>query len=329
MDYRIILLFDRNVQESFLYEGLKKYHKDIVLINNRKNNAAFFSWLKGSYDAVRKAGKNDIIISWFDFQAVLCYWFTLFLCKPCKIIAINILLKEKNTLKNKLVTFLYGKALASKRVAATITSRETGAYLNKRLGINQSYTVLHDVYSYRYMERKFEDNGRSVFVGGSNGRDWETAFRVAAKMPDVVFYMACPEDVYAAFNRPYTNVFLYCNLSVCEFVEIQKKCSVTYLPLDTNAPAGLIVLYQAAALSIPVVISDTPATRAYISENTGCPVGLYDADGAIEKIRFLLEHPDVRKEKSHHLKSFLQEFCSEKNYINTLEKRIESMIHNP
>jgi glycosyltransferase involved in cell wall biosynthesis len=326
---RIILLFDRNVQEHFLYDELKKRHDDVLLISNRKNDASFSGWLKGSYGAVTKAGKNDIILSWFDFQAVLCYWLSLFLFRPCKIIAVNILLKEKRTVKNRLATFLYKKALGSNRFFATIISHETGTSLNKRLGLDASYVILRDAYSYRHIERHFEDNGYKVFVGGLNGRDWPTAFRVAEKMPDVTFHMVCPKEIYDDTPaHSYPNVFLYCDLSVGEFIEIQKGCSVTYLPLNTKAPAGLIVLFQAAALSKAVVLSDTPATRAYVSDRMGELVELYDSEAAVEKIRYLLEHPDVRKEKSRRLKSFLQASCSEKNYIDTIERLIESVICN-
>jgi glycosyltransferase involved in cell wall biosynthesis len=328
MGNRIILLFDRNVQTHFLYDELKKRHDDVLLISNRKNDASFSGWLKGSYKAVAKAGKNDVILSWFDFQAVLCYWFSLFLFRPCKIIAVNILLKEKRTMKNRLATILYKKALGSKRFFATITSREAGTYLNKRFGFDASYVILRDVYSYRYMEQNFEDNGYTVFVGGLNGRDWPTAFRVAKRMPDVTFYMVCSKEVYDTSAHSYPNVLLYCNLSVDEFIETQKRCSVTYLPLNTKAPAGLIVLFQAAALSKAVVISDTPATRAYVSDRTGGMVGMYDSDAAVEKIRFFLERPDIRKEKSRRLKSFLQAFCSEKNYMDTIRRLIESVICN-
>ena len=140
--------------------------------------------------------------------------------------------------------------------------------------------------------------------------------------------MVCPKGIYERFNHKYVNVFLFCDLSVNEFIEIQKGCSITYLPLDTNAPAGLIVLYQAAALEKLVVISDTPVTRAYISEDRGCLVELFDSDSVIGKMRFFLDNPGIRKEKSVRLKSFLREFCSEEKYVETIENLIEKTAYN-
>jgi hypothetical protein len=278
---------------------------------------------------VNKSGKNDVIVCWFDFQAILCYWISVFLFKPRKIIAINIMLKDKKTLKNKAVSLLYKIALKkSHRLSATVTSGEWMTTLNKKLGMKKSYAILHDAYSYQDIACSFKDNGFRVFTGGLNGRDWNTAIYVAKSMPDVEFYFVCSKEIYDRCNNLYPNVFLFHDILVGEFIEIQKKCSVTYLPLDTMSPAGLIVMYQAAALSRFVIITDTPVTREYISENTGCLVGLHQTGDAIEKIRFFLNNPDIRREKSDNLKDFLQKYCSEEAYVEKINNLIEAIFHN-
>jgi len=69
---KIILIYDKNVRESKLYQSLKHDFGKVCLIYNKKNDASILNWLKGSFKAVFKAEKHDIIICWFDFQAVLC-----------------------------------------------------------------------------------------------------------------------------------------------------------------------------------------------------------------------------------------------------------------
>ena len=62
------------------------------------------------------------------------------------VVCLNLLLKQKNTLKNKLASWIYKQALLADNFHATVTSREYGKWLNKSLGINVEYTLLHDVF---------------------------------------------------------------------------------------------------------------------------------------------------------------------------------------
>lgn len=97
-------------------------------------------------DVIRQSVDGDTIICWYDFMAVLCWWLCKVQFKNRKIIALNILLKDKATAKNKLAKFLYKPMLKSKMVQATVTSKKYGDYLNEILKIQKKYTLLHDVY---------------------------------------------------------------------------------------------------------------------------------------------------------------------------------------
>ena len=44
------------------------------------------------------------------------------------------------------------------------------------------------------------------------------------------------------------------------------------MPLDTEAPAGLIALFQAATYGKMVITTDTVTTREYFSGDRGVPV---------------------------------------------------------
>lgn len=84
-------------------------------------------------DMIRQSAEGDTIICWYDFMAVLCWWLCKVQFKNRKIIALNILLKDKATAKNKLAKFLYKPMLKSKKVQATVTSKKYGEHLNEML----------------------------------------------------------------------------------------------------------------------------------------------------------------------------------------------------
>ena len=122
-------------------------------------------------DMIKQSAEGDTIICWYDFMAVLCWWLCKVQFKNRKIIALNILLKDKATAKNKLAKFLYKPMLKSKKVKATVTSKKYGEHLNEMLGIQKQYTLLHDTYHGGYsIEYEGEVEPNSVFCGGRNGR---------------------------------------------------------------------------------------------------------------------------------------------------------------
>lgn len=50
-------------------------------------------------DMIKQSAEGDTIICWYDFMAVLCWWLCKVQFKNRKIIALNILLKDKATAK--------------------------------------------------------------------------------------------------------------------------------------------------------------------------------------------------------------------------------------
>lgn len=52
-------------------------------------------------DMIKQSGEGDTIICWYDFMAVLCWWLCKVQFKNRKIIALNILLKDKATAKKQ------------------------------------------------------------------------------------------------------------------------------------------------------------------------------------------------------------------------------------
>lgn len=239
--------------------------------------------------------------------------------KNRKIIALNILLKDKSTVKNKLAKFLYKPMLKSNNVEATVTSKKYGEHLNEILGIHKKYTLLHDIYHGGYCikyEGKVVPN--SVFCGGRNGRDWEFLINIANEMPKVIFNCVMPKDTYEQYKDNFRkNMNVKIDIPEQEFLEFMCQSQLVVTPLDTEAPAGLIAFYQAAANGKMVITSDTVTTQEYFAGGRGALCGK-DIKDWKNKIQYYLQHKKEADLSAAKFKNFLESECSEEKYSNTL-----------
>jgi len=79
----------------------------------------------------------------------------------------NIMLKEKDTLKNRVVTYLYGIALRNKSFFATVNSAAYGDELRKRFHLSRTFPVIHDPFALECTEiDKKRKISKIVFAGG-------------------------------------------------------------------------------------------------------------------------------------------------------------------
>ncbi len=289
------------------------------------------SWLKGAWDTVISAKRNDILICVYDFQGVICFWLSEILQKKLNILAINILLKDKRTTKNRIATFLYRKALNNMRFLATATTEEYGTALKKRLGLKYSIPLLRDVFysSYDNVKCHKETKETYIFCGGRNGRNWELMAEIARNMPDIKFIFALPLSEKQRLYPTSDNVEYLFDISIEKFNNLMVNASIVALPLDTEAPAGLIVLFQSAACNKPVVISSTISTREYIDSQRGVAVE-NDVSSWIQELRELLSDPDRCKLLGVNLNTFLHAECSEDKYVGRISQllKIHFPVHN-
>lgn len=321
----IYLLFDNPGDKNAVLFISDKLQERVIEVYSSKSNSLIVGWIKGCLKMLRLSHRNDTIVCWYDFQAILCYWLSILLFKRRKIVCINILLKDKDSLRNKVVSWLYRKALNSKRVVASVTSTEYGTHLKERLGINKKLFLLHDVFHESYLyKREFHVIPNSVFCGGRNGRDWKFMIEVAKVMPHVQFHLVMPKIIYEEFqNELPDNVIAKYNLSMEDFMKEMCSCEIVALPLDTEAPAGLIVLFQAAANMKYIMTTDTITTREYLSEGRGCLLpNVVDVWKKAINEKLGKAKPNVMA--SEKLLNFLKTECSEEKFV----KGVELMIKN-
>ena len=320
----IYLLFDNPGdigKVSFISQLIQDEVKEIC---SPKSKRLIVGWLKGCINVLNISHQGDTIVCWYDFQAILCYWLCRFTFKRRKIVCVNLLLKDKDSVKNKIVTWLYRKALNSKRVIASVTSTEYGTHLKERLGINKKLFLLHDVFHESYLyKREFHVIPNSVFCGGRNGRDWKFMIEVAKVMPHVRFHLVMPKIIYEEFqNELPDNVIAKYNLSMEDFMKEMYSCEIVALPLDTEAPAGLIVLFQAAANMKYIITTNTMTTREYLSDGRGCLLP-NDVDVWKKVITERIGNEKGNKEASAKLLNFLQTECSEEKFVDGVEFMIK------
>lgn len=270
-------------------------------------------------DIIKQSADGDTLIFWYDFMAVLCWWLCKVQFKNRKIIALNILLKNKATAKNKLAKFLYKPMLKSKKVQATVTSRKYGEHLNEMLGISKQYTLLHDIYHGGYsIEYEGKVIPNTVFCGGRNGRDWEFLIRIAQAMPEITFNCVMTKDKYEEYKENFgKNMVVRSDIPEQEFIEFMCQSQLVVTPLDTEAPAGLIAFYQAVANGKMAITSDTVTTQEYFADGRGALCGKNVEDWK-NRIRYYLQYREEAEVSVAKLKNFLESECSEEKYAKTL-----------
>lgn len=239
------------------------------LINSPASSRKPLVWLKGAWRAVNMTSADDLLLCYLDIQAVLCHWISRLTLRRRRIVAINILLKDKPTAKNRIVSQLYKSALSSPDFHATVTSPEYGDWLNNKFHRHFTYYHLPDLYVYDSIHASVDSSTPetpTIFCGGHNGRDWNKMIAIASAMPEAEFKLVLPSCTWESIhNRFPANVTAMHDIPYDRFISEMASSSLVCLPLGTEAPAGLIVMFQAAALGKPVVTSDTVTTRAYIS----------------------------------------------------------------
>ncbi len=320
----IHILHDTSEGYPFIAELLKK---ECVRHYSPQRFHKYISWFIGSWNVIFTSKPSDIIICVYDFQAVICYWISLLLFRPRRILGINILLKNKNNFRNKIARFLYRKALKSKYFTATVSTPQYGLLLSKWLNIDCNLPLLRDVFYSSYLNDAIKigsSDGRYVFCGGRNGRDWNFIIQVARNTPDIEFCLVIPYKIVQSFTDIPSNISLHYDIPYSEFNRLLSQATVVALPLETEAPAGLIVVFQAAAFKKGIIMTDTASTHDYLCDGKG--FGL-DNDVLLwsKTIKNIFEDKHYSSVASENLLSYLQNTCSEERYVDRIRQIVEQM----
>lgn len=300
------------------------------LVDNHFSPSSRFklwSWLVGAVRVLMKSSNGEVIVTWYDFQGILCFLFSKLLFKKRKFVIVNLLLKDKSTMKNRLASWLYKITLTAKNVRASVTSEAYGRMLNQKLGTHLTFPVVRDVYfdSYSIPIDSVVRKCPYVFCGGGNARDWDFMFSVARNMPDVMFHFVMRTNDYQRYKEIRDqNIVIKVEIPEDEFIREVAGCSLCTLPLQTNAPAGLIVLFMAGMQDKLVIITQTLTSAEYITNERGETLENH-VDSWNDSIRYYLDNPIIAHEKGKRLHQFIENECSPKSFCRGIFKMIESL----
>lgn len=307
-----------NVSDEFKPSNIKQ---DIIYLESPVTKKRIWGWILGSIRAISVSKRGDTIFCWYDFQAVLIFWICFFSLKKRNIGCLNILLKKKKTITNRLISIMYKVALSSKNFHASVTSPFYGELLNEWLGIKNKYTIIHDPF-HECWERKGNCIKSKVFCGGNNARDWDFIINVAKELQETSFLFVMNRSTYLTIkDRIPHNVEVQYNVPFDKFLYLMANSAMVVAPLTTEAPAGLLVIYQAAGCNTFVISSLTATTKEYITEERGCALPK-DINKWKEAISYYMFHKEEREEKALRLHEYLKTECSRINF----DKGIQTII---
>lgn len=320
----VILLSDFPIEKynDTLADNLSEEYQ-VVKIGSERTPMKIDGWYRGCREALRQSSRQDVIISRFDFQAILLWWICKLTFRNRNIVCINIMLKDKTTLKNKVAGILYKLPLAADNFVASANSQEYMEWIKTRLGVRNELFLLHDVCKKEYiLPDKTEPASRYVFTGGGGSRDWDFAFKLAEIVPELEFKFVMIETDYKKYkDKNLKNVSIYHDIPYVDFIEKIANAFVVCLPLSVQTPAGLIALFQAGANHVPVIITSTLASREYVTEKRGECLPP-EIDLWARRLRHMMCNNEESIHKADNFYDFLYAECSEECYADQIKKMI-------
>ncbi|NDW10590.1 glycosyltransferase [Dysgonomonas sp. 520] len=272
----------------------------------------FLGYFEVAIRSIRTSGKGDCLVSWNfiigAFIGVLCHLFRI----DRTILSLNMISHNKQGLISFIRKTVYNYAFSYKKFYFTVNSEDTlHRYLEEYKIRKEQVSVLPDAYLPGYKEENFRYESSYVFCGGEAQRDWEVFFAAASQLPEHKFvgvgrkkYM--PKQVHLP-----TNVQMYYDIEESDFDELLKNSSIVALPLKSKMPAGLIVMFKAIFLSIPIITTQTSSIENYLKDGVSA---------------VLTEIGDVEK-----LKNAIKKLYSDRDWGCTLTKNAKTAIekHSP
>jgi len=283
-------------------------------------------YIRVSLKGLFMSRNGDIIICFLDVLGLYVFLFSKVLLQKRQIVVINIMFNEGPDLLTSVKKALYKVMLRSRRVYPTVTSGELPGIYKRVFNIpDKEFHLIHDCYGDLDQWEGRYGEGNYVFCGGINGRDWETLKKAALLLPDVRFVVIGPKR--DTIGEPIPNNIDYAyNLPYKEFQKLIQDCSIVALPLNTEAPAGLIVIFSSGLMRKPIISTDSYTLREYVSSgNNGFLIKMSDHVALAEKIRELLGDPDKRHEFGEQLYQRVTQLGDPDVFVNKLINIVEKI----
>lgn len=169
----------------------------------------------------------------------------------------------------------------------------------------------------------YKQDGKYIFAGGSNNRDWGLLMRVAEKTPNIEYVIVC--DKGAIREKHLKNVVIKENIKSDEYYFLMEKAYLTVCPLVENRSSGLINIAKSAQFGIPCICTRFGVTKMYYSR--GCKKSLLYESGNFDELKNkIVDMYDLDKTKYLDIATDFQKYIeTEFNPERNIEKLMEEL----
>lgn len=314
---RVYYLNHYNVETfPFVLERLRQAGYEAESLFQPTSHGEYANALLAAWTTVRRLRRDDILVVYLCSTAVLCWWVSVLLHKPIRILSCGFALRNDASLQTRLMTFLYRHACRSPRFRITVNSAPYGRLLEQRLGLSEGrLPLLHDYGQWPGYERDYADNGKRIFFGGGTHRDWDDAIRLARELPDWHVMLVGYDASQRQEPLPH-NVKAIRRLPFRQFVLNMRAATVVYVSVKYAIPAGLIVMMEAAWEGKLIAARTNAALDEYVTPDHGLVA--HDAAEAARLISECYAHPDRCAAKVRAMQQFLHQECSKERYADRI-----------
>ena len=288
-------------------------------------------YVKLAFKTVSVVDKGDLIVCWLDLIGLYTYIGLRLFGKRNKILVLNLMVNNDSSFISTVKRLVYKYFLRSTNSYFTLTSEHLKElYFDYFPNCNrENLFVLNDCFEdLAYLSKSdvqsLSDN--SIFCGGRNSRDWNVAFEIARLNPAYNFIYVVP-DKSVVPKHVSKNVTVHENISKSKFNSLIANSALVILPLTTDAPAGLIVLYLSGLLKKALIISDSLSVRNYITHGKN---GIIVKDTQIrnfsEAIRNIMEDDIYRNKLANSLNRSVMDVGSPESFYRELTSIIKSIL---
>ncbi|GEM_PF-6038707 len=226
------------------------------------------------------------------------------------------------------VAKFYKKILPKANVFTSYSQVETEFFENE-MGILKGkikYMPLGTDWNYFSKPSKLKREIISA-VGVDSGRDYKTLFE-AVKDLGIQVEVACHQSNLKDLKIP-QNVTVHFNISIQKVKEIFDRSLISIIPcFERNRSAGQMVLLESSSASLPVIASKIKGiTGAFKFEDRKHLLFTKpkDAHDLREKIDFLLENSQMRKELGSNASNFVKNNYTTKHLAKNLARYINKL----
>lgn len=281
----------------------------------------WYKYFKLAAKGLRLSGEKDILISDNFVIGAITAFLSRIRGRKRKVIGLNMIAHDKGIFNRIFRKVVYNTAFRNPGFWFSVNDQQLINLYSREFHFPaERVFVLHDPFFKSDEQADFTGIGDYVFTGGDAYRDWDGVIRCARELPSIRFTGVARKKYFPAHAELPPNLTMYFDTAQDEFYGLLKNSRLVFLPLNSKAPCGLIVMMRAALLSKPVVISDTPSTRNYIQDKeSGRLLPLHDQDAMREAVSSLYNNKELQQQFAGSLKGFILEHFSTASAMKKIE----------